>query len=156
MMEEVVLARRRGECCSVIQQLVLKEGAAVWRAAYNTVTYTFKTKEKACANLRKHKNVTASGLAGAWCWTGGPKGHSLSCYRVYAVQFSLSVGSDSLRPHGVQHTRLPGPSPTPGACSNSYPWSQWCHPTISSSVEFRLHPKGTGNHYRILSSRFLI
>ena len=38
------------------------------------------------------------------------------------------------RPHGLQHTRLPGPSPSPGACSNSCPLSQWCHPTISSSV----------------------
>ena len=42
--------------------------------------------------------------------------------------------SDSLRPHGLQHTRLPCPSPTPRACSNSCPLSQWCHPTISSSV----------------------
>ena len=42
--------------------------------------------------------------------------------------------SDSLRPHGLQHTRLPGPSPSPGSCLNSYPLSQWCHPTISSSV----------------------
>ena len=42
--------------------------------------------------------------------------------------------SDSLRPHGLQHARLPCPSPTPGACSNSCPLSQWGHPTISSSV----------------------
>ena len=42
--------------------------------------------------------------------------------------------SNSLRPHGLQHARLPCPSPTPRACSNSYPWSRWCHPTISSSV----------------------
>ena len=48
-------------------------------------------------------------------------------------QFSRSVMSDSLRPHGLQHTRLPCPSPTPRACSNSC-LSQWCHPTISSSV----------------------
>ena len=41
---------------------------------------------------------------------------------------------DSLWPHGLQHTRLPCPSPTPGACSNSCPSSQWGHPTISSSV----------------------
>ena len=45
-----------------------------------------------------------------------------------------SVMSDSLRPHGLQHTRLPCPSPTPGACSNSCPLNQWCHPAISSSV----------------------
>ena len=42
--------------------------------------------------------------------------------------------SNSLRSHGLQHTRLPCPSPTPGACSNSCPSSRWCHPTISSSV----------------------
>ena len=51
-----------------------------------------------------------------------------------SVQFSCSVMSDSLRPHGLQHTRLPCPSPTPRACSNSCPLSRWCHPTISSFV----------------------
>ena len=48
--------------------------------------------------------------------------------------FSCSVRSDSLWPHGLQHSRLPCPSPSPRACSNSCPLSQWCHPTISSSV----------------------
>ena len=47
---------------------------------------------------------------------------------------SCSVVSDSLRPHGLQRARRPCPSPTPGACSDSCPSSQWCHPTISSSV----------------------
>ena len=42
--------------------------------------------------------------------------------------------SDSLRPHGLQHTRLPCPSPFPRAYSNSCPSSWWCHPTVSSSV----------------------
>ena len=42
--------------------------------------------------------------------------------------------SDSLWPHGLQHARLPCPSPTPGVCSNSCPLSQWCHPTNLSSV----------------------
>ena len=42
--------------------------------------------------------------------------------------------SDSLLPHGLQHTRLPCPSPTLGACSNSCPLNRWCHTTISSSV----------------------
>ena len=51
-----------------------------------------------------------------------------------SVQFSCSVMSDSLRPQGLQHARLPCPSPTPGACSNSCPSSQWCHATISSSA----------------------
>jgi len=51
-----------------------------------------------------------------------------------SVQFSRSVVSDSLRPHGLQHSRLPCPSPTPGVYSNSCPLSRWCHPPISSSV----------------------
>ena len=51
-----------------------------------------------------------------------------------SVQFSRLVMSDSLQPHGLQHNRPPCPSPTPGVCSNSCPLSQWCHPTISSSV----------------------
>ena len=49
-------------------------------------------------------------------------------------QFSRSVVSDSLWPHGPQDTRLHCPSPTPRAYSNSCPSSRWCHPTISSSV----------------------
>ena len=51
-----------------------------------------------------------------------------------SVQFSRSVVSDSLRPHESQHTRPPCPSLTPRVYSNSCPSSQWCHPTISSSV----------------------
>ena len=51
-----------------------------------------------------------------------------------SVQFSRSVVSDSLQSHGLQHARLPCPSPTPSACSNTCPSSWWCHPTISSSV----------------------
>ena len=51
-----------------------------------------------------------------------------------SFQFSHSVVSKPLRSHGLQHARLPCPSPTPQTCSNSCPLSQWCHPTISSSV----------------------
>ena len=53
---------------------------------------------------------------------------------ISSVQFSHSVVSDSLRPHGQHHTRPPCPLPTPGVYSNSCPLSWWCHPTISSSV----------------------
>ena len=49
-------------------------------------------------------------------------------------QFSCSVVSNSLRPHGLQHTRPPCPSPTPGVYSNSCPLNWWCQPIISSSV----------------------
>ena len=51
-----------------------------------------------------------------------------------SLQFSCSVMSDSLLPHGLQHARPPCPSLTPGVYSNSSPLSQWCHPTILSSV----------------------
>ena len=51
-----------------------------------------------------------------------------------SVQFSCSVASNSLQPHGLQHARLPCPSPTPRSYSNSCPLSRWCHATISSSV----------------------
>ena len=51
-----------------------------------------------------------------------------------SVQLSGSVVSNSLWPHGLQHTRLPCPSPTPKVYSNSCPSCRWCHPTISSSV----------------------
>ena len=47
---------------------------------------------------------------------------------------SCSVVSNSFWPHGLQHARLPCPSPYPRACSNSCPSSQWCHPVISSSA----------------------
>ena len=50
------------------------------------------------------------------------------------IKFSLSVVSDSLWTHGLQHARLPCPLPTPGACSNSCSLSWWCHPTMSSFV----------------------
>ena len=55
-------------------------------------------------------------------------------YNSPSVQFSRSVVSDSLWPYGLQHARLPCPSSSPRACSNSCPLSWWCHPTISSSV----------------------
>ena len=63
-----------------------------------------------------------------------PGTHSTLFFSFSSVQFSCSVVSCSLRPHGLQHARPPCPSPTPGACSNSCPLSRWCHPTISSSV----------------------
>ena len=55
-------------------------------------------------------------------------------WSVSSVQFSGSVVYDSLRPHELQHTRPPCPSPTPEVHPDSHPSSQWCHPAISSSV----------------------
>ena len=65
---------------------------------------------------------------------GSPESTS-TCYK--NPQFSHSVVSDSLQPHGLQHARPPCPSPTSRAYSNSCPLSWWCHPTIASSV---VHP----------------
>ena len=59
---------------------------------------------------------------------------------IRSFQFSHSVVSDSLQPYESQHTSTPStpahacPSPTPGVHQSPCPWSQWCHPTISSSV----------------------
>ena len=58
---------------------------------------------------------------------------AIKCF-MSRFQFSCSVVSNSLRPHRLQHTRPPCPSPTPGVYPNSRPLSWWCHPTISSSV----------------------
>ena len=66
---------------------------------------------------------------------------NFSCYIITILgsfitsgQFSHSVISYSLQPHGLQHSRLPCPTPIPRTCSNSCPWSQWYHTTISPSV----------------------
>ena len=79
---------------------------------------------------RRSKGLDGKGWVGWNC--RGP-------WKKWAVQSSHSVISDSLQPHGLQHTRLPCPSPTPGAYSNSCPSHRWCHPTISSSVDLFSH-----------------
>ena len=68
------------------------------------------------------------------CW-GSQHSPSFTNRIRAGVQFSLVAQScPTLQLHGLQQARLPCPSPTPGACSNSCPLSRWCHPTISSSV----------------------
>ena len=64
------------------------------------------------------------------------------CCALGSVQFSHSVMSDSLRPHGLQHPKLPCPSQAPRVYSSSCPLSQWGHPATSSSViPFSSHPQ---------------
>ena len=58
----------------------------------------------------------------------------MKCILIFLLQFSHSVMSDSLWLHGLQHSRLPCPSPIPRACLKSCPLSWWCHADISSSV----------------------
>ena len=65
---------------------------------------------------------------------GRVKAHFIRASAFSSVQFSCSVVSDSLRPHGLQQARHPCPLSIPGVYSNSCPLSRWCHPTISSSV----------------------
>ena len=67
-------------------------------------------------------------LTPGWLWISDMHIGKLSIFS------SVAQSSDFLPPHGLQYTRLPCPSPTPGACSNACPSSRWCHPTISSSV----------------------
>ena len=56
-------------------------------------------------------------------------------FSIILLLFIYSIVSDSLWPHGLQHARLPCPLPSPGACSNSYPLSQWCSPTTALILE---------------------
>ena len=73
-------------------------------------------------------------VAGKQSWRVKKVKDKPSPHRIYSVQLSHSVVSNSLRPHGLQHASLPCLWPIPRSCSNSCPLSQWCHPTISSSV----------------------
>ena len=73
------------------------------------------------------------GLARSSVNSGGGGGCSI-LLNIATFTFSHSVMSNSLWPNGLKYARLPCPSPTPRAYSNSCPSSQWCHPTISSSV----------------------
>ena len=135
------------------------DGGAWWAAVHGvtksqtrlsdiTSTFHFHALEK---EMTTHSSVLAWRIPG----TGEPGGlPSLGSHRVghdwsdlaaaaadsvhvtnsHSVQFSHSIMSDSLRPHESQHARPPCPSPTPGVHPNPCPLSQWCHPTISSSV----------------------
>ena len=130
------------------------DGGAWWAAVHGvaksrtrlsnfTFTFHFHALEKKMAT---HSSVLAWRIPG----TGDPGGlPSLGSHRVRhdwsdlaaaaavyisSVQFSCSVVSDSVRPHGLQHSRLPCPSPAPRVCSNSCPLSWWYHPAVSSSV----------------------
>ena len=71
---------------------------------------------------------------------------------VYISQFSHTVVSNSLQPHGLQHTRLPCPSPTPRAYSDSCPSSRWCHTTSSSSVAPFSSPLQSFQHQDLFKS----
>ena len=79
------------------------------------------------------------------------------CVTIFSSVQSLSHVRSS-RPYGLQHPRPPCPSPTPGACSNSCPWSRWRHPTISSSVVpfSSCPPPDKGNFGKIKSTTAVV
>ena len=72
-------------------------------------------------------------LLDVWVWFQDIKHHRHANHSTVVIVWSLSH-VNSLWPHGLQHSRLPCPSLSPGVCSSSCPLSWWCHPTISSSV----------------------
>ena len=67
-------------------------------------------------------------------WNRAQQAWGCPIHRDRKAQTRIKKNSDSLRLHGLQHTRLPCPLPTPRVCSNSYSSSLWCNPTFSSSV----------------------
>ena len=105
--------------------------------------------------MRQHSAVTSSN---PWetSQSGAGSSDSSSCSllmgHISSVQFSCSVVSDSLQPHESQHIRPPCPSPTPEVYPNSCPFSQWCHPTISSSVVPLLLPPSLFPSIRVFSN----
>ena len=93
---------------------------------------------------KKKKSYFATRFRMPNCCLRQVMGHLYST--TLSVQFSHSVVSDSLRPHELQHTRPPCPSPTPRVHPNPCPLSQWCHPTISPSViPFSSCPQSSGS-----------
>ena len=129
------------------------DGGAWWAAVHGvarswtglsdfTFTFHFHSLEKEMAT---HSSVLAWRIPGM----GDPGGlPSLGSHRVRhdwsdlaaaAGQFSHSVVSESLQPHGWQHASLPCPSPIPRVYSNSCPLSQWCHPISSSVIPYPTH-----------------
>ena len=87
-----------------------------------------------CNSREKYGNVYRENKQEKCVKEDKKRGNYLSQESISSVQFSCSVVSDSLWSHGLQHTRPPCPSPTPGVHSNPCALSQWCHPPISSSV----------------------
>ena len=111
----------------------LRVSAPVWRLVYaiNSSCGTFLPSIKIPSlDLTPH----FFGLFSAEILETVPYSMSSSQFFPSVSQFSHSVVSDSLWPHGLQHARLPCPSPAFRACLNSCPLSWWCYPTISSSV----------------------
>ena len=106
--------------------------------------FRLRKKKKRIPVVKATRSKSACYLSGAR-WIG--------FVQFSSVQFIHSVMSDSWRPHRLQHTRPPYPSPTPRVCSNSCPSSWWCHPAISSSVvPFSSCPQSLPPSIRVFSN----
>ena len=93
----------------------------------------FPTPRDFCNQVTEPSSLASPALVGRF-FTTSITWEVQKWFQFNSVQFSCSAVSNSLWPHGLQHTRPPCPSPTPRVYPNSCPLSQWCHPTISSSV----------------------
>ena len=130
-----------------------RDSGAWWAAVYRVTHSRTRLKRLSSSNRWEWANCSVTDrqhmcrYTEAFSFPGDPTGpgKGLSYYspwpsclihlsQCFSVQFSRSVVSDSLQPHGLQHARLACPLLSPEVCSNSCPLSQWCHPTISSSV----------------------
>jgi len=130
---KVIFKNRCGQqnsICIILKQSILWTVALVYcRWECKLVQPLWKTAQ---SFLRESSNSTPRYIPGKNKYTNFKRYTHPNVHQ--SIQFSCSVLSNSLLPHGLQHARLSCPSPTPGACSNSRPLSCWCHPTISSST----------------------
>ena len=117
---------------------LLKSSVAPLSRMSSFLLKLFHFKNSIIKKKKKKNGTVCLTLNSPWlhpflCYLSWWKSHlhlqPLISFLYFSVQFSRSVMSDSLRPHGLQHTTPPCPSPTPRVCSNS---CRWCHPTIST------------------------
>ena len=115
----------------ILITLLLSEQTSLWSIFVSRVTCL----SPASTSFRRHDGQWLPNLFLYWEGCSHLQASPLGWGRVPQLsQFSHSVVSHSFQHHGLQQSRPPCPSPAPRACSNSCPLSQWCHPTISSSV----------------------
>ena len=120
-----VLTVTEGNASSFFPSLWWFHWLCIYLPAFKKVSWGFPNKAP-----RGKSQFCCSWMEGEFCCLDSLS----SLLKMLMLLFSHSVMSSSLWPHGWQHTRLPCPSPSPRACSDSCSLSQWCHPTISSSV----------------------
>ena len=110
------------------------------------IKITSDAKEQYCTwtwNVRSTSQGQLGMVKQEWTIGNGESKHE----HIYLQFSSVAQVSDSLPPHVLQHTRLPWQLPMPRTCSNSCPSSQWCHPTMLSSIPSPLFPRHLRNHW---------